>query len=144
MKKILATTTLALMLGTSAFAAHGPSGCGLGSVVFKDKSGLMWNVLAATTNGSSGNQTFGMSTGTLGCEDAAKASVASVSFIEDNRMALANDIARGEGETLDAYLKLIKAEKAERQALRMNYKAIFSKGQTSEQIHASIQDVIRG
>ena len=144
MKKLLAATTLTLMLSQTAFAGHGPAGCGLGAVLFKDKSGLMWNVLAATTNGSSGNQTFGMSTGTLGCEDAAKASVASVSFIEDNRMALANDIARGEGETLDAYLKLIKAEKANTQALRKNYKRIFSEGQTSEQIHASILNLIRG
>ncbi len=92
MKKLLITMTLCLSTA-SAFAAHGPAGCGLGSVLFEGKEGTMFNVLAATFNGTSGNQTFGMSSGTLGCEDAATAKVSSVSFIEGNEVALSNDIA---------------------------------------------------
>ena len=42
-----------------------------------------------------------MSTGTLGCEDAQTAKVSAVSFIEGDTVALSNDIARGNGETLD-------------------------------------------
>lgn len=144
MKKLLATAITGLVLSQTAFAGHGPAGCGLGAMIFKDKKGTMFNVLAATTNGSSGNQTFGMSTGTLGCEDAATASVASMSFIEDNRVSLSNDVARGEGETLDAFLKLINAQKPSKTALKKSYKKIFVEGATTEQIHSSLISVIRG
>ena len=143
MKKIIALVSF-VVLSTSAMAAHGPAGCGLGAVIFKDKKGTMWNVLAATTNGSSGNQTFGMSTGTLGCEDAAKARVAAVNFIESNKVALQNDIARGEGETLNAYLRLIEAEKVDRDTLQKNYNVIFSEKRSSADIHKAIMTYIRG
>ena len=83
MKKILLGTIL-LALSSTSFAAHGPAGCGLGAILLKDSKGLVMNVIAATLNGSSGNQTFGMSTGTLGCEDTSTASVASVAFVEGN------------------------------------------------------------
>src|SRR5271170_5520755 len=64
---------------------HGPAGCGLGAMMFQGKDGVVMHVLAATFNSSSGNQTFAMSSGTLGCEDAATAKVAAVSFIQDNK-----------------------------------------------------------
>src|SRR5947207_15915430 len=40
-------------------AKYGPAGCGLGSLIFDADSG--WTqIFAATTNGTSGNQTFGI------------------------------------------------------------------------------------
>ena len=47
--------------------AAGDTGCGVGTMIFKGKSGLAPHVLAVTTNGTFGNQTFGMTSGTLGC-----------------------------------------------------------------------------
>lgn len=47
-------------------AASGP-GCGLGYMLFKGQSGVVPQVIAVTTNGTFGSQTFGMSTGTSGC-----------------------------------------------------------------------------
>ena len=44
-------------------AKYGPAGCGLGSMIFDPDSGFT-QIFAATTNGTSGNQTFGISTGT--------------------------------------------------------------------------------
>jgi len=141
MKKLLIASVLLSSLST-AFAAHGPAGCGLGSILFEGKEGKAFNVLAATFNGSSGNQTFGISSGTLGCEDAATAKVSSVSFIEGNSVALANDIARGNGETLDAYLTMIKKTEADKKVLQKKYSEIFSKGNTPKVIDSKIRSLI--
>ena len=42
-------------------------GCGLGTQLWAGNEGLVPKVLGATTNGTFGNQTFGITTGTLGC-----------------------------------------------------------------------------
>lgn len=136
MKKLLVVATM--LVSSASFAAHGPAGCGLGSVLFEGKDGLVMNVLAATFNGSSGNQTFGMSTGTLGCEDAKTAKVSAVSFIEGNTVALSNDIAKGNGETLNTYLSMVNKADADKTALKKNFAKIFAQGNTAQQIHAEI------
>lgn len=140
MKKFLAV--VALVATTQTFAAHGPAGCGLGSILFEGKEGLVFNVLAATFNGTSGNQTFGMSTGTLGCEDAQSAKVSAVSFIENNMVALSNDISKGQGQTLDAYLTLINASTANKSVLKSNYKSIFGGEASAQMIHSRITSMI--
>lgn len=137
MKKLAFAAALTLIAG-SASAAHGPAGCGLGSMLFEGKSGLVFNVLAATFNGSTGNQTFGMSTGTLGCEDAQSAKVSVVSFVEGNKVALSNDISRGQGETLEAYLELIGQKNVDKKKLQQSFSKIFSDEASAEQIHQNI------
>lgn len=57
MKKIISLIA-AIGLTTSMYA-NDNTGCGLGSLVIKDQSTVMLQVLAATTNGTSGSQTFG-------------------------------------------------------------------------------------
>jgi hypothetical protein len=140
MRKILLATVL-LALTSTSFAAHGPAGCGLGAMIFKDKEGLVMNVLAATFNGTSGNQTFGMSTGTLGCEDAATASVASVAFVEGNIVALSNDVAQGQGETLSAYLTIVNGQNVNAAKLQKNYANIFASSNAVE-IDAKIKALL--
>ena len=139
MKKILIATVL--LFTTGAMAAHGPAGCGLGTVLFEDKEGVVFNVLAATFNGSSGNQTFAMSTGTLGCEDAKTAKVGAVSFVENNLMALSNDISKGNGQTLDAYLTLINASATNRSELQKNFAVIFEDF-TAQNVHNKIINIV--
>ena len=100
---------LAVMLGATMAraqnpAAHGQStygtaGCGLGSMIFGDQKGMI-QVLAATTNGWTGTQTFGITSGTSNCGEAGFSSSAAKTFIEGNREALAKDAARGSGETI--------------------------------------------
>ena len=136
MKKLTLVAVMTFMVG-SASAAHGPAGCGLGSYLFAGKEGLIFNVLAATVNGT-GMQTFAMSTGTLGCEDAKDAKVSGPVFIQNNREKLANDVARGQGETLDAYLKLIGAEKANKAVLKQNFAKLFAAGNDAEAINNQI------
>ena len=141
MKKLLVTLVSMLFVG-NLYAAHGPAGCGLGALIFEGKQGLVFNVLAATFNGTSGNQTFAMSTGTLGCEDAKKAQVTGPVFIQNNREKLANDISRGQGETLSAYLKLIGEDQAATAVLQQNFATLFAADRDAQSIHNNIVELI--
>ena len=141
MKKLLVTLVSMLFVG-NLYAAHGPAGCGLGALIFEGKQGLVFNVLAATFNASSGNQTFAMSTGTLGCEDAKKAQVTGPVFIQNNREKLANDISRGQGETLSAYLKLIGEDQAQTAVLQQNFATLFAADRDAQSIHNNIVELI--
>lgn len=143
MKKLLLVSLCAFGISSSSFANHGPAGCGLGSILFDGKEGIVFNVLAATFNASSGNQTFAMSTGTLGCEDAHTAKVSAVSFIEANQVALANDIARGDGETLAAYMQIANLGDADASKLQAHYAKIFAKGNNPETINNEILAAVR-
>jgi len=87
-------------LGSVAHAdPYGTAGCGLGSLIFEDDAGLV-QVLAATTNGCFGTQTFGITSGTSNCEDTAGGAASAKAFIETNREAFAKDAARGQGVTI--------------------------------------------
>lgn len=140
MKRILLLSVFVTSLGAYA---SGPAGCGLGAVLFEGKSGLFWNLLAATSNGISGNQTFGMSTGTLGCDADEKIASSAINFIEANKVALANDVARGEGETIASLGKIYNCGNVEAlgSSLQNNYDAVFSSMEASS-IHSSISNVI--
>lgn len=84
---------------------YGMAGCGLGSVVFGQEKGFM-QVFAGTTNGTSLNQSFALSSGTSNCGDGSKL-VKADQFIETNHVALENDMARGQGETLASLAEVL-------------------------------------
>jgi Protein of unknown function (DUF3015) len=100
MRKLLLAAPLAVLFLAPAVHAqkYGAAGCGLGSMVFGTKPGII-QIFAATTNGTFGTQTFGITTGTSNCETAPGVAGTKV-FIEGNKEALAKDISRGQGETL--------------------------------------------
>ncbi len=128
------TTTIAMgilgvaALGTSVAKAdpYGTAGCGLGSIVFGNKPGIV-QVLAATTNGTFGSQTFGISTGTSNCKDTAPSTASAKAFIQANREAVAKDIARGQGETISNLTALAGChdDKAVGAALQKDFAQIF-------------------
>jgi hypothetical protein len=124
MKKILVILTM-LVSNVSFAKMYGEAGCGLGSIVMgKDGN----QVLGATTNGTSGSQTFGISSGTSNCIDdgAMKSAMAVPAFIEVNKIALAKDAARGEGETLAGLAQLMGCNsKNLGTTLKSNYNKIF-------------------
>lgn len=97
---------VASALLAAPFMASADPGCGLGQQVWGDKDGLVAHVLAATTNGTSGNQTFGMTSGTSGC-DTSKPVTAAAVFMNDNMDQVAEHMATGEGETLEALAVLL-------------------------------------
>jgi GH24 family phage-related lysozyme (muramidase) len=140
MKKIL-VGLIASIVTFSASAAYHAQGCGLGSTIWTDGSSLMHQVLGATTNGTSGNQTFGMTSGTSNCELEAVGRANTV-FIEANRVALSNDIARGQGDTLASLARMYGCSNVDRvgPALQQNYERIFP----SENVDARHVDMTIG
>lgn len=117
MKKVL--FPLFVFLPVTAFAAANNVGsCGLGSKVFEGQKGVAPQVLAATTNGTFGNQTFGITSGTLGCSQDGVVTSAwkTAMFIDGNKAQLARDAASGQGETLDALAALLKVEAQDKAA----------------------------
>ncbi|NIQ98130.1 MAG: DUF3015 domain-containing protein, partial [Desulfuromonadales bacterium] len=102
---------------------------------------VMSQSLQATTNGLFGNQTFGITSGTLGCDRPAKmASNDRLNeFASRNMDTLAKDIAFGEGENLETLAELMEIPAAERPAfyasLQGNFTDIFVTGEeTSAQM----------
>ena len=119
---------------------YGPAGCGLGSMIFEPDSGFT-QIFAATTNGTSGNQTFAISTGTSNCAGTSGGSASTKSFVETNRVALSKDIARGRGETLMSLSELAGCSdpNAVGQSLQKNFKQIFPTAKTTDaQVGASV------
>lgn len=144
MKKLLIAAMI--VLPVSAFAAgENNVGCGLGSAIWNGQKGVAPQILAATTNGTSGNQTFGITSGTLGCtQDGVVSSKWKIAmFVEGNRTQLARDAAAGRGETLDALAAMLKvnaADKAAFEALaQAQYSTIFAQMADAEQVSARLQ-----
>jgi hypothetical protein len=101
MKKLIVVMLLGILYAGSAFAKDS-TGCGWGSMLFNGDSGVGSQVLAVTTNGTSGNQTFGISSGTAGCDQngTINASAKLSMFTGSNMDRLAQDMSAGHGEAL--------------------------------------------
>lgn len=123
-------------------AAPNNVGCGVGSIIFDGESGIAPQVLAVTTNGTLGNQTFGISSGTLGCsKDGVVAQPVKVSmFLDTNLDKLAHDMAVGQGEVLESLANLIGVDSTRKAAFFETTKAHFAEIISSE--YANTQDVI--
>ena len=93
---------------TQAVADSGP-GCGLGQQIFDGQVGLGPHVLAATTNGSSYNQLFGLSFDSLGCngESVVTAEYQRGVFVATNFDNIARDAAQGGGQHLQSLAALM-------------------------------------
>jgi hypothetical protein len=121
---------------------YGQAGCGLGSLVFGSQKGPV-QILAATLNGT-GIQTFGMTSGTSNCK--AVFGRDATDFIDANRMTLAKEMARGEGETLDSLAVIYRCQNtsAVSEVLKSNYGEIFSApDKHSAAINESIINVLK-
>jgi hypothetical protein len=106
-------------------AKYGSAGCGLGSMIIAN-NGII-QIFAATTNGTSANQTFAITSGTSNCDDSGTGLASTRVFVEANRVALAKDISRGSGETIDdlAVLAGCGDSKAVGATLQHSFKTIF-------------------
>lgn len=148
MKRIALGIAMSAAFAGSAFAEGGP-GCGLGSMLFNGQSGVVPQVAAATTNGTSGNQTFGMSTGTLGCSpnDKVTNSAKLGMFLNSNMEKVARDMSVGNGESLATVADLIGVEAADRSvfytAARDNFSKVFNSADvTAENVVSNLKSVL--
>ena len=126
MKKIVLAAVM--VAATAGFAAADDDiGCGLGTKVWEGEKGIVPKVLGATTNGTFGNQTFGITFGTLGCssEGVITADARLRMFAGANLDNLARDMAQGQGETLDAFAQLMNVQDADKPAFFRFTKAHF-------------------
>lgn len=134
MFKIISFFFVVSLFTTSAFAAkYGAAGCGLGSMVFEGDQTWWKQVLAATTNGT-GFQTVAITIGTSNCDAPTPLKVGSAqAYVEANRVALANDIARGNGETIVGLSKVYGCDDSAYfgKALKSNYSSIFASTEAS-------------
>ena len=152
MKKLI--TILSLIAAIAAFpalalAADNVGGCGVGSMIFKGQRGVAPQVLAITTNGISGNQTFGITTGTLGCtqDGMVTSNMKMAMFIDSNKDQLARDMSVGSGETLASLSHLMGIEAKDQAAFnrltKENVARIFtSESVPTEQVVASLRQVL--
>ena len=140
MKKLLIAFSL-LLTSTMSFAASpGGPNCGWGNMVFEGNSGLGSHIGASTTNGTSGNATFGMTSGTNGCSTSdrltysGKSLAAAPGFLE----TVAHDMAKGEGEALNALALAYGIEDQSdsavfSKALQQNFAAVFNQENISSE-----------
>ncbi|MBP7796854.1 MAG: DUF3015 family protein [Elusimicrobiales bacterium] len=131
MKKIIAAMLVLSFSGVAFAADYGSAGCGLGSMVFKDNNEPLPQILAATTNGTFGSQTFGITFGTSNCNSKGliKLSDARKAYIEANYKEIAKDAARGNGEYLTNLASLYGYSNNQvtfATLVRNNYQQIFS------------------
>jgi hypothetical protein len=140
------TVSAVVTISTVAHArAYGSAGCGLGSLIFEPSTGFT-QVFAATTNGTFGSQTFGITSGTSNCAGGSGGSAGAKAFVETNRVALAKDIARGRGETIDGLSKLAgcQAPNAVGSSLQRRFDQIFSDAAASDsEVGDSVIEALR-
>lgn len=132
---VLAVVTVMVFTGV-AFAQKTNTGCGLGYMIFKGKDGLVSQTCAVTTNGTFGNQTFGITSGTSECDQYKKfyTSERLNIFVADNMDNLAKDIAQGSGEYLNTLAVLMEVPEGQRADFYSRLQGNFSQIYTSDQV----------
>jgi hypothetical protein len=133
----ITAVSLAAPMAVSA-GGYGAAGCGLGAVVFGSKPGMV-QVLAATTNGTFGSQTFGITTGTSECGGGLiKVQAEQRVYAYNNFTQLQQEIAQGRGERLQtlAFMMGCNANSVDKfgAVAQKNYSQIFADGKTDSDL----------
>lgn len=144
MKKIVVAALVTFAAASSMAAQNNVGSCGWGSKLFEGQSGIAPQVLAATTNGTSGNQTFAITSGTSGCTQDGVVSThwKTAMYIDGNRVALARDAAAGQGESLDVLAAVMGVKAADRELFAATIKANFSTVFANEQVASNLKAVL--
>ncbi len=144
---------LVVILTGSAFAAgtaHQNTGCGLGTLMFKnsaDNSSMLQAFQICLNNFPplSAVPTFGISFGTADCQKPTQfaSNERANEFMVANMDNLARDIAQGHGETLDAFAELIEVPAEQRPEFYQQLQSGFDRIFTSSNVQmASVMDNI--
>lgn len=149
-KKLLAVALVGLFpLGAMAAGENNIGTCGWGSKLFDGQRGIAPQVLGVTTNGTLGNQTFGITSGTSGCtqDGVVKSNWKTAMFIDGNKEKLARDMSLGNGETLDSLAKLMGVRDEHKPAFfsatKDNFARIFApENASTDQILAALKQVL--
>ena len=101
------------------------------------------HVVAATTNGISANNTFGMTSGTNGCDTSGTLSYGGEAMVGAVMDEFSEDVARGDGEALTAVAVALSIEEDDRalfkQVMHDNFDSLFpSEDVTAREVTDSI------
>lgn len=148
MKKLIAGAILLGAASSASAVAPGGPNCGWGNMLFEGQSGIVYHFLASTTNGTSGNASFGMTSGTNGCSTSGKLTYGGEAMIQAMMDELSEDVARGEGDALNAVAMAFGIEAQDRatfaQVSHENFDAIFpSENVTAAQVIDSMHQLIK-
>jgi len=148
MKRVLIVT--ALLGASTAAMAEAPGGpsCGWGNMLMDGQSGLGAHIVASLTNGSTGNATLGMTTGTNGCSSNGTLTYGGKSLMGAVMDEFGEDVARGDGEALTAVAVSMGIEEADRplfkQVMHENFATLFpSQDVTAEQVSDRVVELMR-
>jgi hypothetical protein len=148
-KMIVAALLICTPMAAMAAGENNIGSCGWGAKLFDKQSGVAPQVLAATTNGTSGNQTFGVTSGTSGCTQngTVRSNWKTSMFIDGNKSKLAYEMSIGEGETLDSLAQLIGVRDEHKAAFfhvtKENFARIFgADNSTTSDVVASLKEVL--
>ena len=140
MRKLLALSLAATLVPSLVLARgnHPMAGCGLGYLLMSNKDNdKVTQVLGATTNGTFGTQTFGISSGTSGCTEdgAVKMARATEVFADVNLASLRQEMSAGQGEYVNTFASLLGATEATRPQMvrffQTEYQNLFPTASTS-------------
>jgi Protein of unknown function (DUF3015) len=142
----LTAAVVSIMLDSMAFAgtAQNNTGCGLGTMLFKDNANdsALLQAIQAFLNffpPLSLVPTVGITAGSAECQKPKKfASSDQVNeFMAANMDNLARDIAQGRGETLDAFAELLRIPAEERPEFYLQLQSGFGRIYTSPDVQTS-------
>ena len=144
----LALISASSIASAAGGAAGGDGGCGWGNALFSGQSGTASHVLAATTNGTSGNNTFGMTTGTNGCSVSGTLGYGGTSVVSSIMNEFSEDVARGEGDAMDTVAVVYGVKVQDRETfskvMHENFATLFpNENVTAEQMIVSIEEVMK-
>ena len=145
MKKFLIGALVAgMMTSGAAYAASQAqqnTGCGLGAMLIGEKGNdsLVAQLAMTLLNGTSANQTFGISSGTSECKAPSKIvqNERLNEFVVSNIDNLSKDIAMGNGESLDTLAELMGISVDKRTEVYSKLQTNFSRIFTSSSVQAS-------
>ena len=119
-----------LALSAAPALADNDVGCGLGTNIMEGREGLVAHVLASCTNAYT-LQSVSLTFNLFGCDSTGTVTVDAQlrKFAASNIDGLSRDIARGEGETLDAFAHLLQVPAEQRDAFgafaQSNFSVLF-------------------
>ena len=148
MNKIITGLILLSASSVANAGAAGGSGCGWGQALFDGQSGKASHVLALTTNGTSGNNTFGVTTGTNGCSADGTLSYGGQNVVSSIMNEFSEDVARGDGDALNTVAVVYGVEEQDRETFAIvmheNFAVLFpNEDVTADEMMASIEVVMK-
>jgi len=150
MKKLFISVLLMSCSSLAMAEAPGGPSCGWGNMVFEGQNGTIPHFGALITNGTSGNATFGMTTGTNGCSTSGKLTYGGERLISMKGVLdeFIVDAAKGKGEAMTAIAVSMGIQPEDRDlfasVVHNNFNTLFPRADvTAEQVYSSLLGVMK-